>query len=145
MTGVTRRWLARGLIALFALGAIRTVVVSVLPILRPYRSSARLKQMADEMNRLLPAMVGTEMELTRVMGSEGMLTEELRLVHYTGTVAAFQRQVPAMRPQMIAIACADRTLRDQFLLREIGVRYNITAADHTHLATVQVLPSDCRR
>jgi len=140
-----RRWLVRGLIALFVISVLRTVLISVLPLLRPARASARLKAMADETNRYLPAMIGTEMELTRVFGAEGMLTEELRLVHYTGTVEAFRRQVPAMRPQMIAMACGDGKVRNEFLAQGIGVRYHITAADRSHLATVQVLPSDCPR
>ena len=68
-----RRWL-RILIALAALAVIREGITFLMAWRRPVSSSTSLKDVAAEVNRLLPAMIGTEIQLVHTMAAEGRLS-----------------------------------------------------------------------
>jgi hypothetical protein len=59
-----------------------------------------LKDVAAEANRLLPAMIGTEIQLVHTMGAEGRFVYGLRLVNYSGRAHAYQAEVPGIRRTM---------------------------------------------
>ena len=137
-----RRWL-RILIALAALAVIREGITFLMARRRPVSSSTSLKDVAAEVNRLLPAMIGTEIQLVHTMAAEGRFVYDLRLVHYSGTSQAYQAEVPGIRRTMLQTACENPTAKNELLGRGITLRYNVAASDGHRLATFEIRPADC--
>lgn len=137
-----RRWL-RILIALLALSVIWQAIQSLMAWRRPVSSASSLKDVAAQLNRLLPAMIGTEIQLVHTMAAEGTFVYDLRLVNYSGTVEGYQAEAPATRRTMVATACANPTAKNDLLAHGITLRYNVAASDRRPLATFEIHPADC--
>jgi hypothetical protein len=107
------------------------------------RSLESLRRVAAELNHSVPVMIDKETELLTTAGAEGMLIYNYRLVRYSLSQLDPNRFATRIKPGLIRNACNRAETREEFLNQEITLRYAYFDKDQQHIATVDVLPTDC--
>jgi hypothetical protein len=107
------------------------------------RSLESLRRVAAELNRSVPVMIDKETELLTAEGAEEMLIYEYRLVGYSLSQFDPSQFATKIKPGVTRNACHRAETREEFLNRGITLRYAYFDKDKQHIATIDVLPSDC--
>lgn len=102
-----------------------------------------LLAVASELNKNMPIMVDTETELMTVSAEERTVIYNYRMVNLLAAEMSVAEFREALRPGIIAGACSTPQTRDDFLRQGITMRYVYYDRTKTHLASLEVLPSDC--
>lgn len=105
-------------------------------------STATLRAASEEINRQLPAYIGTELQLVHTNVNEGRFVYQLRLVNYKGALELPPATRQEMRQSMRQTACHEGKPRE-FLRHGVRLLYQFTAADGRPLAAIEIAPSDC--
>ena len=127
-------------IALLVIGLLRGAYSMVMAWRDDRFSTATLRAASEEINRQLPAYIGTEMQLVHTSASEGRMVYEFRLVNYKGAGEAIRS--PATRQQMQQAACRDDKARE-FFRHRVHLLYQIASSDDRPIAAIEIAPSDC--
>jgi len=107
------------------------------------RSQKFLSKVADDINRSLPVMIDKETELLPTVGAEGMLIYNYRLVNFAVSQLDPKKFAAAAKQQVTHGACNTPETRDGYLKKGVTLRYSYYDKDKQHIATVDVMPSDC--
>jgi hypothetical protein len=107
------------------------------------RSQQSLSKVAAEINRSVPVMIDKETELLAVVGAEGMLIYNYRLVSYAVAQVDHGKFAAGAKRQVTQGACNQAETRDGFLKKGITLRYSYFDKNKQHIATVDVTPADC--
>jgi hypothetical protein len=107
------------------------------------RSFESLRRVAAELNRSVPVMIDKETELLTAEGAEEMLIYNYRLVGYSLSQFDPSQFATKIKPGVTRNACHRAETREEFLNRGITLRYAYFDKDKQHIATIDVLPSDC--
>jgi len=134
----TKRFAIRLVMALFMIGIIRGVYGLVIRS-RPY-SAESLRAASEAINKMLPAYIGTEMQLVHTSVNAGRFVYEFRLVNVRATAEALQ--TPVNREEIRKAACAEKQARE-FLSHDVRLLYRIAAADGRPLAAIEITGADC--
>ena len=107
------------------------------------RSVERLRRVAGELNRSLPAMLDRETELFSTEGAPAMLIYHYRLVGFSAADVNAEQFAGAAKQQVVQGTCAHPATREDFLSKGVTLRYSYYDKDKQHIATVDVTPADC--
>jgi hypothetical protein len=107
------------------------------------RSQQRLSRIAAEINRSVPVMIDKETELMPVVGEEGMLIYNYRLVSYSATQINATKFAEGAKQRVVQGACSTPETRDDFLKKGVTLRYAYYDKDKQPIAAVDVKPADC--
>ena len=111
---------------------------------KPKASSARhLREVADQINRSMPAMIDKETELMPSAGYDGMLVYNYRLVSYSASQIDPRKFAAGVKEKVTQSACNRPETRDDFLKNGVTLRYSYFDKENKHIATVDVTPADC--
>jgi hypothetical protein len=107
------------------------------------RSKEYLSRVAAEINRSVPIMIDKETELLPSAAEMGMLIYNYRLVSFSAAQIDPHKFSAAAKQQVIQGACSRSETRDGFLKKGVTLRYAYYDKDKRHIATVDVMPSNC--
>ena len=107
------------------------------------RSAERLGRVAAEINRSVPVMIDQETELLPAVGAKGMLMYNYRLVKYSVAQVDAKKFAVGAEQRLRQNACASPEMRDDFLKKDVTLRYSYYDKNKQHIATVDVTPADC--
>jgi hypothetical protein len=112
---------------------------------KPDSYSARhLRQVAEQINRSVPVMIDKETELMPAAGYDRMLVYNYRLVSYSVRQIDHRKFAAGAKEKVTQGACNRPETRDDFLKNGVTLRYSYFDKDKKHIATIDVLPADCR-
>jgi hypothetical protein len=106
-------------------------------------SQARLSQIAAELNRSVPMMIDRETELTVAEAHPSMLIYKYRLVPYSVRQLDHEKFAAGAKQRVTQGACNQPQLQEDFLKKNVTLRYSYFDKDKQHIATVDVTPADC--
>lgn len=107
------------------------------------RSQEFLSKLAAEINRSVPLMIDAETELMPVEGIDGVLIYNYRLVGYSAAQVNRQKFHEGAKQKVTQAACSTPETRDGLLKSGVTLRYAYFDKDKQHIATIDVMPSDC--
>ena len=107
------------------------------------RSQEFLDKIAAEINRSIPVMIDQETELMPAVGAPGMLIYNYRLVNVSAAQVNHNRFAAGAKERLREGACNRPETRDNFLKKDVTLRYSYFDKDKQHIATVDVTPADC--
>jgi hypothetical protein len=106
-------------------------------------SVAVLSKVASDLNKTLPMAVDEETELTNVMGLEGVIAYNYRLVNLQTSDIDPGSLVQQLKPSVVKAVCTAPQTRDEFLKNGVTMRYVYTDKDRAHVASFDVTRADC--
>jgi hypothetical protein len=107
------------------------------------RSREFLSKLAADINRQAPVMIDAETELLPVVGADGILIYNYRLVRYAVAQLDSEKFHTGAKERLTRVACSTAETRDGLLKKGVTLRYAYFDRDRQHIATVDVRPSDC--
>jgi hypothetical protein len=107
------------------------------------RSEESLNKLAGQINRAVPVMIDKETELLAAAGTEGILTYNYRLVSYSVSQLDAAKFATGAKERVTLGACNRPETREDLLKQGVTLRYAYFDKDKQHIATIDVLPSDC--
>ena len=107
------------------------------------RSQQFLDRVAAEINRSVPVMIDQETELMPAAGAPGMLIYNYRLVNVSFAQLDHNKFAAGAKERLKQGVCSRPETRDDFLKKGVTLRYSYFDKDKQHIATVDVVPSDC--
>lgn len=136
-----------GLIALILLAGIPGYRLAVRLVAGPPpdgpRSAAFLNRVAANINPLFPRQVDSETEITRVSALEGVFIYHYRFINVG--VAEVPRAVLAkLRPTVTRASCANEATLNNFIRRDITLRYYYSDKSGLALASFDITRADCK-
>jgi hypothetical protein len=106
------------------------------------RSAAFLNRVAANVNPLFPRKVDAETEITRVSALEGVFIYHYRFVNLA--VAEVDAVgLAALRPRVTASSCGNATTLNNFIKKDITLRYFYSDKLGKALASFDVTRADC--
>jgi hypothetical protein len=88
-------------------------------------------------------MIDQETELMPAVGAPGMLIYNYRLVNVSAAQVNHNRFAAGAKERLREGACNRPETRDNFLKKDVTLRYSYFDKDKQHIATVDVTPADC--
>ena len=107
------------------------------------RSLESLNRVAAGLNQSVPVMIDKETELLTAAGAEGMLIYNYRLVRYSLSQLDANQFATRIKPGLTRNACNRSETREEFLNKEITLRFAYFDKDKQHIATIDVTSADC--
>jgi hypothetical protein len=107
------------------------------------RSREFLSKLAAEINRAVPVMIDAETELMPVIGADGILIYNYRLVSYAVAQLDPEKFRSGAKQRVTQAACSTPETRDGLLKKGVTLRYSYFDKDRQPIATLDVTPSDC--
>jgi hypothetical protein len=135
-----KRSVVRILTALFVIGLIRGGYGLIAAWRQSPYSAANLRATSEQINRMLPAYIGTEMQLVHTSAGERRFVYSLRLINYKGR--GQELESTGTREALRKSACADEKTRD-LLRHQVHLLYQIEASDARPLVAIEIAPGDC--
>src|SRR5262245_12774147 len=132
-----KRTVIRILLSLFVIALIRAGYRFVAAWHDSPYSAENLRAASGEINKLLPASVGTEMQLVHTSATEGRFVYELRLVNDKRTGQAINSE--STRQEMRKVACGNEQARDM-LRHQVRLLFQIAASDGRPVASIEIVP-----
>jgi hypothetical protein len=106
------------------------------------RSAAFLNRVAANINPLFPRQVDSETEITRVSALEGVFIYHYRFINVM--VAEVPRAVVArLRPTVMKASCANEATLNNFIRKDIVLRYYYSDKSGRALASFDITRADC--
>ena len=106
------------------------------------RSAAFLNRVAAEINPLFPRKIDAETEITRVSALEGVFIYHYRFVNVA--VSQVDAGVLAeLRPTVTRSSCANAATVNNFIKKDITLRYFYSDKAGTALASFDITRADC--
>lgn len=106
------------------------------------RSAAFLNRVAANINPLFPRQVDAETEITRVSALDGILVYHYRFINVAS--ADVPRAVLArLRPTVMRSSCANEGTLNNFIRRDITLRYSYSDKSGRALASFDITRADC--
>jgi hypothetical protein len=91
----------------------------------------------------VPFMIDKETELLRATVAPETLIYNYRLVSFSAAQIDPKKFTAAAKQQVTQGACDRPETRDGYLKKGVTLRYAYFDKDERHIATVDVIPSDC--
>jgi hypothetical protein len=107
------------------------------------RSQEFLSKLAAEINRSVPMMIDAETELLPVVGADGILIYNYRLVSYAVAQLDPEKFRAGAKQRVTQAACSTPETRDGLLRKGVTLRYSYFDKEKQHIATLDVTPADC--
>jgi hypothetical protein len=107
------------------------------------RSQAFLSKLAAEINRSAPLMIDAETELLPVVGADGLLIYNYRLVSYAVADLDPEKFRAGAAQRVTQAACSTPETRDGLLRKGVTLRYSYFDKDRQPIASLDVRPADC--
>ncbi len=106
------------------------------------RSAAFLGRVAASINPLFPRQLDAETEITRVSALDGVFIYHYRFINVA--VADMPRGVLArLRPTVMRSSCANEATLNNFIKKDITLRYHYSDKSGHALASFDVTRADC--
>ena len=106
------------------------------------RSAAFLGRVATTVSGLFPRKVDAEMEITRVTALEGVLVHHYRFFNFMAADLD-AGVVPSLRPSVTLTTCANAVTRENFLKKDVTLRFNYADKQGSALTSFDVTRVDC--
>jgi hypothetical protein len=106
------------------------------------RSAAFLSRVAAKINPLFPRLVDAETEITRASAVEGVFVYHYRFINVA--VAEVPRAaLVRLRPTVVRASCANEVTLNNFIRRDITLRYHYSDKAGRALASFDITRADC--
>lgn len=106
------------------------------------RSAAFLSRVAVAVNALFPRKVDAEMEITRVTALEGVLVYHYRFFNFMAADLD-PGVVAGLEPRVLRTTCASAVTRDNFLKKDVTLRFAYADKAGRALTSFDVTRADC--
>jgi hypothetical protein len=135
---------AATLVAAFAQQAVRSLAGSSRPGRPPATASAQyLSGIASEVNKTTPLRVDRDTELLNVVGLDGVLVYNYRLLSMSAAELTVAQLLSAVRPTALFHACNTAATREHLLGRGVILRYTYVDKDRQFVGAFDVQSADC--
>lgn len=109
------------------------------------RSKEFLSGVAETVNKGLPKLVDSETELMNVVGLDGVIVYNYRLVNLSASEVEAAKIETLLKPSVVNQACSTPETRRDFLNQNIAMRYAYHDKSRVRLAAFEVRREDCRQ